>query len=79
MNVREALKVMLTHTSTKANAMVSGYSDSDYDVMENYLTVTNQLLAADYEDDPSLLPTASEALWCPDEVVNFLKEHEEDA
>lgn len=77
MNTREALMVMLTHTATKAKGMTEGYSDSDYDVMENYLTVTTQLLTADYEEDPSLLPTASEAPWCPEEVINFLKEHEE--
>lgn len=78
MTLHQALSIMLSHTAIKANTMATaGYSDSDYDVMENYLTVTTQLLTADYEEDPSLLPTASEAPWCPEEVINFLKEHEE--
>lgn len=53
----------------------SGYADSDYDRMENYLTITNEILTADYEDDMHLLPNFDEAPWCPDEVIQFLKDN----
>jgi hypothetical protein len=76
MTTSEALSRMLRVTADKAHRMSqNGYTDSDYDVMENYLTVTNSLLAADYEDDMSILPQASEAPWCPESVIKFLQDH----
>jgi len=75
MTTREALNTMLAAVHDKAQVMLHyGYSDSDYDTMENLLDVTQGVLAADFEDDESLLPRAEEAPWCPDEVIAFLRE-----
>lgn len=63
-------------TSTKlAQLAEDGYTDSDYDVLENYLTVTNALLSADYDGD-QYMPAKDEAMWCPDEVIAFLSQQD---
>lgn len=70
---REALEVMARATAERLIRLAEdGYTDSDYDTLENYLDITNQLLSADYECNDSYLPSFRDAPWCPDVVRNFL-------
>lgn len=78
MTTHEALLIMLDVTQQRAREIIldnGDYSDSVYDKMENYLTVTVDILAADYTNDNSVLPKAEWATWCPDEVKLFLREN----
>lgn len=72
MKIEEAWRIMAEATASKLDACKNDFSDSDYDVLENYMEVTRALLVATYEGDFESLPGPEEAPWCPNEIMWFL-------
>ena len=76
MTLHEATLHMMEVTAKKTAAVAKlGYTDSDYDSLENYLDVTARLLIADYNDDTDIVPGPEEAPWCPQPIIDFLEEY----